>query len=82
MVEKYADLILAFAKRKKSLAAAEWAMEWLGIMCFGVEGADVGSHSFRYVNRGYTYEKTIIRHAGDYHIGSWGDLVEELELNC
>lgn len=50
---------------------------------FGVEGLPLCEGVMRhdeyadYINMGDTYTNTIIRHAGRYYIGTWGDLAEK-----
>lgn len=43
----------------------------------GVETIALGDGSFvDYLNTGETYAATLYRWRGNYHVGSWGDLVE------
>lgn len=79
LTHEQAELVCRFAERKKSLKAASWAMEWLGVLTFGVDTETVCNESFRYINVGDSYGNTIIRQGGMYSVGTWGDMVEAIQ---
>lgn len=46
---------------------------------FGVEGFDLHGTSVSYLNAGDTYVETVVSINGVLQVGTWGDVVEEIE---
>lgn len=69
----------------RKLGVAAWAMEWFGILTFGIEycnledGSDCVGPCMKYVNRGESYARTVIKEGSEVSVSSWGTWYEEAE---
>ena len=73
------ELALELATRHNRLLSAQWALEYFGVLCFGIESVECAGAHLRYVNRGDTYRATITRQGDEYAIQSWGAWYESTE---
>lgn len=85
--ERRLDAMMRLARRMNSLAFDDWrrfrrmfnhANDEMGGS--GIESLELRDGSIiEYVNMGDAYATTLVYHAGRVYVGSWGDLVVEIE---